>query len=99
MIFQRWGYCPVEIAVRRSLRLGQEVEGAKPSRRLTVLDAQILSDAAGGLHFPVRQGNLARDDHQIAGDHIRQIVGNRCHRFGQFDTEFPQARLDYIAHD
>ena len=42
---------------------------------------------------------LARDEQQVAGPHEGHVIGQRRHRFGQFDADLRQPRLDPSGHD
>src|SRR5690606_24964702 len=67
---------PIEVPAACLPKLGEDVKRAGACRLLPLLHRQLRTELAEML-LARRDGDLARDEHQIAGYHVRDVVGGR----------------------
>ncbi len=83
-----------EIAAERSLRLGENVDGAEFGGTLAGGNVDILAEMAGDGDLAVFHRQLAGNIEKIAADDIGNIVGSRRGGLRQGYPQFLQAGLD-----
>jgi hypothetical protein len=90
---------PIEIAAAGHAQLGQHVEGAQAHRLDALFGGKVLAEPADVFQLAVQEGDLARDHHQVARDHIGKVAGHRRRSLRQVDPEFGETRFDFSSHD
>src|SRR5262249_4769298 len=89
---------PVEFAAARGLELGEPMEGTKPRRLPPLFDGNPGAELADMAPLAVPDADLAGDEHQIAGDRERHVIGDGRGRLRQVDAELLELHLDSSAH-
>jgi hypothetical protein len=88
----------VEIATAGGAQMCQNVQCAQPRRLAPFLQIDTGAELADMAAFAVPLADLPGDKDEIAGHHERHVIGHRRGRFGQYDRQFLEPRLDLSAH-
>ena len=88
----------VEVAAAGRLDLGDDVERHPARRRLAFRHAEVAADLADIGELAVPKRHLPGDEHQVGGNHVRQVVRRRRGGRGQLDIQLGEAGLDRSGH-